>query len=721
MEIKTSLKLGLIICLGVFTNTFAENTATELWQDKVIKPAETAYQQARFLTLDRQNMLDKLKSVPSNAKAYKSTRKISSKNPSNKIHIDLPLPNGELISVTVVEDSVLPASLQAKYPQILTFKILPDAFVVSGSLDSTPNGFHGMLQTREGETIFIDPISKKGNTQTTYASYKKSAQHYDDKSLPFSCSVAIEHEIAEKSSRSVASKSRNPKDLINYRIAIAATGEYTAKHGGTVASALSAITSTLNRVNQVYEQDLGIHLSLVDNNDLLIYTNAASDPYDAGANGDKRALLTQNQANINAVIGSANYDVGHLFSTSGGGLAAIASVCSNHRKAQGVSGTNYVNDSFALDFVAHEIGHQFGATHSFNGTEGLCAGNTRTARTAFEPGSGSSIMSYAGYCGRDNLQTNSDAMFHIGSIQQIRNYVTKKLGNNCGIQSTANNTPPQVNAGKNYTIPAQTPFELQGSATDIDNDQLVYTWEQVDAGTASPESLDRGNNALFRIHMPSQSKKRSFPPISDIVNHVANRGENLPTQQRLLKFKFVVQDSYNITQSDEMSVSVQRMGSRFALNLPRSQYTLGDTYKILWNVADTDMPPINCENVDIALSVNGGYQFNYSLGENIPNTGEAWVTIPSTIASTNQGRFKLSCSDNVFFALSYRNFKLNQQDHKYRAILADEDQPEPKLLDKSVNEQNEPVKITQAGGGSLDGYFLLFMLFGFMGIQRRYL
>ncbi len=719
MEIKGSLGLALIVCAGIFLPVIAESTEEKLWQDDLANTPqvlEKTYQKAHFLTLNNDQMFERLKAVISHRKAYKGASK-NDKGASTPSLIKLPLPSGELIRVSVIEDSVLPESLKAKYPEIMTFKVLPDDRIVSGRLDSTPNGFHGMLQTRKGETIFIDPVARK-SAESMYVSYRKSAQKHDtNNDKPFSCSVAIEQEVAARSSRTTAYKgvSRPPKSLINYRIAIAATGEYTAKHGGTVASALAAITTTLNRVNQVYEQDLGIHLSLVENNDLLIYTDASSDPYDEGNGDDRHALLVQNQTNIEAVIGAKNYDVGHLFSTSGGGLAAIAGVCSDHRKGQGVSGSQYVNDSFSLDFVAHEIGHQFGATHSFNGTQGLCAGQTRTARTAFEPGSGSSIMSYAGYCGGDDLQRNSDAMFHIGSIQQIRSYVTSNLGSSCGIQSATNNSAPKANAGKNYIIPAQTPFELKGSAIDIDNDPLVYSWEQVDVGSASPTNIDRGDNALFRIHLPSQSKQRIFPPISDILSHARKRAETLPTQQRLMNFKFVVQDSHNITQSDNMAVQVWRTGSRFALNLPRSQYTVGNTYKILWNVANTDKTPVNCENVDIALSVNGGYQFNHILGENIPNTGEAWVTIPSEISVTNRGRFKLSCSDNIFFALSYRSFKLNQNDHKSRVILADEDQPEKNLADNVVVE-NEVKIVTEAGGGVFN-WFLLFL--GLLGLSSK--
>jgi hypothetical protein len=502
--------------------------------------------------------------------------------------------------------------------------------------------------------------------------------------------------------------------LINYRIAIAATGEYTAKHGGTVAGAMSAIATTINRVNQVFEQDLGIHLSLVENNDKLIYVNASTDPY---SGSDSKEYLYQNQNNIDAIIGSENYDIGHLFTTSGGGLAAIASTCNNSRKSQGVSGiSNPRNDSFNLDFVAHEIGHQFGATHTFNGVQGLCAGNTRSAQTAFEPGSGSTIMSYAGFCGGDNLQSNTDAMFHIGSIQQIRAYVTGAVNSGCGIDNNTTNASPQVEAGINHIIPAQTPFELDGEATDAEGDALIHTWQQIDVGGLSPVNSDTGDNAIFRAHSLSSQKNRVFPPIQNILNHSSQRGENLPIQQRLMQFRFVVQDSHNTTQSDAMSVQVQRTGSRFALNLPRSQYSLGETHKILWNVAGTDIRPINCPSVELSLSVDGGYHFNQILGKNLPNTGEAWVTIPATLPSTSQGRFKIRCSDNIFFAVSYRNFDVNNQKHSERQILKDEDQPELNLkdidLDKIDDTKYTEPNLSEQGGGSLGWLFALLFLTG---------
>ncbi len=519
--------------------------------------------------------------------------------------ISIPLPNGAITVLELVPDPVLSGTLADKYPDIQTYKVIANDTVFSGKVDITSSGFHAMLQMFDGEIIFIDPVDV---LKDRYVSYKKSAQKQSN-DRTFSCGVTqhqshLTEEFAGWQSLARVVAERTTESLLHYRIAVATSGEYAAKHGGTVAGVMSAITTTLSRVNQILERDLGIHLDIVENNDLIINTDANSDPF---TKTDMIELLGQNQEYIDSVIGSGNYDIGHLFSGSGGGIAAIASVCNQYRKAQGISGTsNPVNDSFDLDFVAHEIGHQLGATHTFNSSQGLCSGSTRSEKTAFEPGSGSSIMSYAGYCGLDNLQSHADAMYHIGSIEQISDFTSNGRGNLCGTQKAFNNKPPVTDAGDDFTIPSRTPFELKGSAQDADGDSLIYAWEQIDAGESSLEFDDKGDNALFRVHIPQNKTVRIFPPLQDILSNSSSRGEKLPEHQRILNFSFVAQDGVNVAQSDEMKINVARTGSRFALNLPKSQYTIGESYQVLWNVADTNKPPVNCQNVDLFLSSDGG-------------------------------------------------------------------------------------------------------------------
>jgi len=717
----------LVLLVNVFL--VQEIVAQDLWRDVPqvsAKNKNTAsaqeFNNARLLTLNNNQMQMLL-----------SSSSLSRSAISNK-QITLPLPDGRQINVQYRDSIILPEPLAKKYPEIKTFKLVPDENIISGTMDMTANGFHAMVQMHDGEVIFIDPsyIDPSHDDSTyvdassqskQYASYRKKDQHIDHNAPGHQCLLDDSSSdllddltsVTEQSSKlQYRADQRSVQHLLRYRIAIGATGEYTALKGGK-SRALSAIATTLNRVNQVYEQDLGIHLSLVANNDQIIFEDKESDPY---TTTETTSLININQGVIDSIIGTQNYDVGHLFSTSGGGLAVIGSACNNNSKAKGISATsNPGNDSFSLDFVAHEIGHQLGATHTFNSSQGLCAGRTRTASTAFEPGSGSTIMSYAGICGSDNIQSHADGMFHIGSIEQIRNFTQNGNGSRCGIRATLNNAAPRPNAGSNYVIPANTPFELNGHAVDPEGDQLVYAWEQVDVGSSSQEFEDKGNNALFRAHLPNRSSSRIFPPIDNILYHKNTRGESLPIKERTLRFKLVAQDGYNAAQSDEMSISVKRTGSRFALNMPRSHYTLGRDYKISWNTANTERAPVFCDSVDLSLSSNGGYDFDHVLAEGVPNTGNTWVYLPTDLPETSEARFKLACSNNIFFAISYQDFSLTEDE------LADaaEPGPESSLNDRSPQVSTQSNSVVAAGGSfNLMWVFLLMFIRIFLNLKKHY-
>ncbi len=702
-------RMSQVAGLLLLTMMFSAHADNNIWTDikpsakRGFSPSVQSHQKARMLLLNQARLSASLENMVRDNLQHRFATVDSSLN------ISLPLPDGSMIEVEVTRENLLPNALRVRYPRIKTYRVLPSNEIRSGRLDMTPNGFHAMLLMRSGDTIFIDPKNKRTQIrqENSYVSYYKHDQ------IPmagkrFSCGIS-RAEYAETTrflAKSAKSLSETPQSLINYRIAIAASGEYTQLHGGTVESALAAITSTINRVNQVFEQDLGIHLTLVKDNYKLIYLNPDSDPFNAE---DDNELLQQNQSIIDTVIGSDNYDIGHLFTTSGGGLAAIAGACNKYRKGQAVSGiSNPDNESFNLDFVAHEIGHQIGATHTFNGVQGLCSGATRSQKTAFEPGSGSSIMAYAGYCGADNLQSKADAMFHIGSIRQIRAYAQTKAGS-CGTKMRLANLPPVVNAGKDYIIPARTAFKLTGNATDPDSDTLVYAWEQLDAGQRSKINEDQGDNSLFRVYMPSSNRTRYFPSLESQLKHQTIRGEKLPQTQRELHFSFVAQDGINSAQSDSMTVQVEDTGERFSLYLPHSQYTKGKAHKILWNVAGTDKPPINCQSVDILLSTDGGKHFPQELAKNIPNTGEAWITISTPSPMTRYGRFKVACSDNIFYAISYRDFYVAEEGVKAK-VLSDQDKPEPNnalpaVSNASLTNQSASTSISK--GGSVNWLFLM--------------
>jgi hypothetical protein len=392
---------------------------------------------------------------------------------ADNAQISLPLPDGQLIKLILTESFLMAPELAAKYPDIKTFKVQgvdrPD---VTGTIGINTLGFHGMLFTENGERIFIDRREKEGRVY--YLSYHAKAYRPTEKKA-FSCGTKNNQLINNFStSRSNQTLQRTGTSKRTYRIAIGATGEYTTFFGGTKAGALSAMTTTLARVNEMYERDLSVTMTLVANNDDVIYTDASTDPF---TNDNSSTLIDESQTEIDTTIGSANYDIGHTFSTGAGGLAGLGVVCNDTGKASGVTGiSNPQTDVFDIDYVAHEIGHQFSGNHMFNGEAGNCAGGNRNASTAFEPGSGSTIQSYAGICGSDDLQSNTDAMFHSKSIEEMGAFIdNSSTGGSCGTAFATGNNQPSADAGSDYTIPASTPFELIGSGSDTDSsDTLTY-------------------------------------------------------------------------------------------------------------------------------------------------------------------------------------------------------------------------------------------------------
>lgn len=440
-----------------------------------------------------------------------------------------------------------------------------------------------------------------------------------------------------------------------YRLAVATTGEYTQFHGGTVNSGIAAVVTAINRVNELYEVDLSVRLNLVSNNDRLIYTNPNSDPYTNG-NSD----LNSNTGNINRVIGSSSYDVGHIFQTSGGGVASLGSVCNGNRKGAGLTGLRQpVGDPFYVDYVAHEIGHQFDGLHTFNGSSGSCAGGNRSSSAAYEPGSGATVMAYAGICNDENLQRNSDPYFHTHSITEINAFITNGGGSRCASVSNPNNTPPSADAGANYTIPARTSFKLTGVATDSDAGDvalLTYNWEQYDLGSASSSPatmVDNGNRPIFRATTPTDNPVRTFPNLNDILNNTSTLGNSLPTTNRDLNFRFTVRDTNGGVAIDDVVIRVSNTGQSFEINSPSAGASLigGQAAVITWDVAGTSGSPINCSQVDIEYSSNNASTFT-TIARGLPNNGNGSATIPNT--ETDNARIKVSCSNNIFFAMSDR-------------------------------------------------------------------
>jgi hypothetical protein len=383
-------------------------------------------------------------------------------------------------------------------------------------------------------------------------------------------------------------------------------------------------------------------------------------------------LLSQNQSNLDAVIGAGNYDIGHVFGTAGGRMAAVGVVCSSGLKARGETGMYPpTGDGFWVDYVAHEIGHQFGATHTFNSTNSGCSGN-RTASTAYETGSGSTIMAYAGVCGSDNLQSHSSPCFHAASFDQIMTFVTTGGGSAGGTTTFTGNHVPVISPGTNYTIPAGTPFSLTASGNDPDGDSLTWSWEERDLGPAAAlAAADNGSSPLFRSFSPALSSCRTFPQLSDILNNTTTPGERLPTTNRTMNFRATARDNRaggGGLASADVQVAVTTTAGPFRLTSPATAVAWSGARTVTWNVAGTTNAPITAARVNIFLSTNGGVLFPITLAANVPNNGSQMVVLPNI--STTTARIKVQAADNIFFDISRSNFSITPAPTPPSIVLA---------------------------------------------------
>ena len=563
--------------------------------------------------------------------------------------LNLPLPDGKEVTFNLQPYDLLPSDLAARYPGILAFKGYDESNPVeTGRFDLGPQGFHAMF-SHQGRMVFVDPL-RNGEGYAIY--YQQDAhsrlKEEADKVIGSQAKALARQVLVDGNERK------------RYVIAISAAGEYTQYHGGTVEAGLGAIATLLNRVNEVYQRDVAAEFQLASGNDTIIFTDTATDPFN-NDDGDIDANVTvQQNAQTQAGTKLGPFDIGHVVNTGGGGLAGLGVLCTAEKSAGMTGSPNPVGDAFFIDYVAHEIGHQFGADHTFNGTTGSCGGGNREASQAWEPGSGSSIMAYAGICGEENLQANSLPYFHSKSIEQMRAHMATVAS--CGSSQSLTNNAPQVAAGNDYVIPANTPFVLKGAGADLDQDPLSYTWEQIDLGTESfsvASMVDDGSRPLFRFVAPTALPERTLPSLPSLLSNTLAKGEAWPATNRELNFRLTARDGKGGVASDDMKIQVVNTGSAFRLTSPLvTPLGAGASQTIGWDVAGTNAAPINCSKVDLSLTRDEGVSWTL-LASGQPNSGSASVTIPA--GNDGTARLKVACSDNLFFAISPLKLSVTQR------------------------------------------------------------
>ncbi len=653
-------KLLSIAFLAITSFSFAQG-GSSVWKNTIKKTDAVTFENKTDLVNPRLFSLDveALKNSLSNA-----TSRFKKAN-SNLI-VSFPNAQGNMERFKIYESSNMDPALAARYPDI-------KSYVGQGVDDATsavyfsisPLGLQSMVLYADNSAAFIEPYTKD---LSTYAVYKKS-----DKlaSLnPFECTVIgmVKKEIQESNNGEAYRPNADDGNLRNYRLAMSVTGEYTAYFGGTKALALAAINTTMTRVNAVFEKDFGVHMNLIANNDVIIYTSASSDPYSAAAAGADGAWNQELQTNLTNTIGSANYDVGHLFGASGGGgnAGCIGCVCKNPTGSVPLGkGSGYTSpndgipsgDNFDIDYVAHELGHQFGANHTFTqSNEGTGA--------QMEPGSGSTIMGYAGITSLD-VQPHSDAYFHAISIQQVTNYIKTT---SCQTNVTTGNAIPVVDAGANYTIPKSTPFMLTGTASDANGDALTYVWEQFDNGsTAAVPSATKTTGPNFRSYSPTTSPVRYFPRIQSVLTGATTTAgseltvEALSSVARTLNFRLTVRDnraSGPANNSDDTVITVNATAGPFSVSAPNTavSWASGSTQTVTWAVAGTTANGVNTANVDILLSTDGGMTYPITILAATPNDGTQTITVPNNVGTTN--RIMVKGTNHIFFDVSNANFTI---------------------------------------------------------------
>ncbi|MBG6132237.1 chitodextrinase [Aquimarina sp. EL_43] len=660
------MKNQLVLFIGLFVFQFGFSQTHNFWKknsspieneniSSIKNNTEISHQHTYHLSVE------KLKEVLSQC-----PKRFNSFGKSNVIII-LPTEDGRFKKYRVKETNVLHPDLAKKLPDIKSYvgtSVNGENEVVHFSLGY--NNFRAMIMKPDATITNIKPST---STSKTYMVTSKT-----DGSEPINCQIIdnAAETFSEKSTKQAENSNKARKDANDgrvrvYRMAIAVTGElskiYTDKAGVTngstqqrKAAVLAELNALMTRVNAVYERDLGTTFELVSNIENSIFLDGATDGI---THGNTSISVNEGQGVLDAAIGNANYDIGHVLDSDGTGRGALRAVCDDSKKAQGATGAHpftSVADYFYRTFV-HEIGHQFGANHSFNNS---CGGN-RLDEGAVEPGGGNTIMAYTGCA--PNTENTQYVFFHAKQIDEMWNHILSI--ESCAILRSIGNSAPVASIGGNYTIPRSTPFILEGSATDPNtaSNQLTYTWNQMDKEIAPmPPRATSTNGPLFRYKPPSSSPNRYMPDLSTIkAGNASSEWEVTPSVARTMNFRFTVRDNHpggGNTDSKDAVITVSGTAGPFVITSQNTRFNapVGSTQTVTWNVAGTTGNGVNAATVDILLSTDGGNTYPITLASAVPNDGSQQITIPNNEGGVN--RIMVRGTNHIFFDVTNANFSI---------------------------------------------------------------
>jgi hypothetical protein len=656
-QLLTGVTAGIMAF--AFTQSFAGDNLWKNFDGKQApskSPMNISADNYRIFSLDQQSMRNFLFSLDT--------------NPDKAQQIWLPTPDKKFRSFHVWKTPMMEPGLAEKYPEIQTFTAVADDDPnVTAKLDYTLFGFRALVFDGK-KTFMVDPYS---NTPDGYY-----IAYYKSDLFPMSSKGACETGLYNPgpsdngSPVQVGEDEATPKARVHgaqrrvYRLAISCTGEYAINAvgpGATKPQTISKIVSTINRVNGYYERELSVSMNIITGNDAIVYVNPATDPY--ACNGNLNCLIGEVQSNITAIIGQPNYDIGHILCTAGGGLAQLSAVCGGG-KASGTSTSGGPED---IGTILHEMGHQFGANHTFSANSGGCNGNGNE-ETGYEPGAGITIMSYSGACAPNNVGADED-FFHVHNLLEINSFLSGQ-GGSCGTVNAGTAPVNLADLVDSFDIPRNTPFELMAPVATAPqaNAVVTYSWEQYDTGNFGGQEENNGNateGPIVRVYMPDTVRLRSYPtPPLIYDNSYSGPGLRLPQAQRTVRFKLVARSVYQGWGTFNVIDSVVRLkvsGAgpfRVTSQAAAETWNPGEVKEVTWAVAGTDADPVLCNQVNIYLSLDDGYTFPYLLVANAPNTGSYNVTIPDVYTTT--GRIKVKGTGNVFYDINKAPLTINGTD-----------------------------------------------------------